>query len=239
MKKIIIPILIIFLTFIIYKVNDDNLVDYMSLGDSIDLGINSYGNKSYGYNNYIKTYLENNNQLHKSNFFYSKNNYSLEELFNDINMDKKILYNDTTYNIKKELREADLITIAIGMDNLVNILSDNNIENFNEIKNNLDFMKVNMDKLIKKVTSITKGKVVLLGYYNPFNMYNKDIDRIFAYLDDSYLDISKKYKIVYIPIYDLIKQNKEYMPNKNDYHLTSKAYLKIANEIVKKIENEF
>ena len=141
MKKIIIPILIIFLTFIIYKVNDDNLVDYMSLGDSIDLGINSYGNKSYGYNNYIKTYLENNNQLHKSNFFYSKNNYSLEELFNDINMDKKILYNDTTYNIKKELREADLITIAIGMDNLVNILSDNNIENFNEIKNNLDFMK--------------------------------------------------------------------------------------------------
>lgn len=238
MKKIVIPILIIFLTFIIYKANDDNLIDYISIGDSIDLGINSYGNKSFGYNNYIKTYLENNNQLHKSNFFYSKNNYSIEELINDISSDKKILYNDKTYNIKKELREADLITIAIGMDNLVNILNDNDINNFNIIKIKLDYMKTNMDNLLKNITSLSKAKIVLLGYYSPFNNYTKDIDKIFAYLDDSYIDISNQYNVVYVPIYELIKQNKEYLPNRNDYHLTSKGYLKIASEIIKKIENE-
>lgn len=32
MKKIILPILIIFLTFTIYKVNDNNLIDYMVIG---------------------------------------------------------------------------------------------------------------------------------------------------------------------------------------------------------------
>ena len=49
MKKIIIPILIVLLVFLIYKFNDDNLIDYMVLGDSISLGINSYGNKTYGF----------------------------------------------------------------------------------------------------------------------------------------------------------------------------------------------
>ena len=52
MKKIILPILIIFLTFIIYKVNDKNLIDYMVIGDSLNLGLNSYGNVGYGYNDY-------------------------------------------------------------------------------------------------------------------------------------------------------------------------------------------
>ena len=58
MKKILVVFLIMFLTFVIYKVNDSNLVDYMSLGDSINQGINAYGNKSFGYNDYIKSYLE-------------------------------------------------------------------------------------------------------------------------------------------------------------------------------------
>lgn len=237
MKKIVIPILIVFLTFIIYKTNDDNLVDYMAIGDSLSLGINSYGNHSYGFNDYLKSYLENNNLLHHYNSLYSKNDYKIEELINDIKTNKNILYDDKTYNIKKELREADLLTISIGMDELVNLLNAN--KEFNEIQNDLDKLCNNMDTLIKEITSLSKTKIILLGYYNPSNNFDKNKNQIFAYISDKYQSIASKYSITYIDIYEEIRQDKNYLPNKNDYHLTSKGYLKIANKIIKNIENDF
>lgn len=238
MKKILIPTLIIFLTFIIYKANDNNLIDYMSIGDSISLGINSYGNHSYGYNDYLKTYLENNDLLHKYNSYYSKSDYKISELINDINNNKTILYDDKTYNIKKELREADLITIAIGMDELIEILNKD-IQNFNEIKEDIDDICLKMDNLINLITSLSKSKIILIGYYNPYNEDSKTLNQTFAYINDKYQNISKKYSITYLDIYQEIKQNKNYLPNKNDYHLTSKGYLKIANNIIELIEDEF
>ena len=84
MKKLIVLFSVIFLTFIIYKVNANNLIDYMSIGDSLDLGINSYGNNTYSYHDYLKNYLDNNNLLHKTSFYYSKTNYKIEELIKDI-----------------------------------------------------------------------------------------------------------------------------------------------------------
>ena len=231
MKKIIVPILIFILVFIIYKFNDKNLIDYMVIGDSISLGINSYGNKTYGYNDYLKTYLENNDLLHKYNNYFSKRNYKIEKLTSDIESNKNILYNDKTYNIRKELREADLLTIGVGMDEIVKILNkDNNI--FNNIQDDLDNLVNEMDNLLKKITELSKSKIILIGYYNPSNNYNKNTDTIFAYIKDKYNSLAKKYNIEYVDIYNLIKKDKSYLPNKMDYHLTSSGYLKITKEII-------
>ena len=228
MKKIIIlSIVIILLVYIIYKVNDKNLIDYMVLGDSISLGINSYGNQTYGYNDYLKSYLVNNNLLHKYNNYFSKNNYTIKELTMDIESNKNIIYNDKTYYLKKELRNADLLIISIGMDEIVKILNDKE-----SIKGNLDELINNMDKLLLKIKEYNKSNIILLGYYNPYN--DKDIENCFAYIRDEYIKLSKKYNIKYIDIYNCIKNNKTYLPNKLDYHLTSKGYLKIASEIIEK-----
>ena len=230
MKKIIIPILIIFLVFIIYKFNENNLIDYMVIGDSISLGINSYGNKTYGYNDYLKSYLENNNMLHQYNNYFSKDGYTIEELNNDIETNKNIIYNDKTYNIKKELREADLLTISIGMDEIVKII--NKDDNFNNIKKDIDKIVNSMDNLLKKIKELSKSKIILIGYYNLDNNYNQNTDKIFAYIKDEYLKLAKKYNIEYVDIYELIKKDYNYLPNKYDYHLTSKAYLNITKEII-------
>ncbi|MBR3660443.1 MAG: hypothetical protein IKN63_00875 [Bacilli bacterium] len=231
MKKIIVPILILVLVFIIYKFNDKNLIDYMVIGDSISLGINSYGNKTYGYNDYLKIYLENNDMLHKYNDYFCKSNYTVKELTNDITNNKNILYNDKKYNIRKELREADLLTISIGMDEIVKILNEDN-NNFNNIKNDLDNMIIDMNNLLKKITELSKSKIILIGYYNPSTNYNKNTDTIFAYISDKYTSLAKKYNIQYVDIYNLIKQDKSYIPNKMDYHITTRAYLKITNKII-------
>lgn len=231
MKKIIVIGLIVFLVFIIYKTNDNNLIDYMVLGDSVSLGINSYGNKTYGYNDYLKTYLDNNNLLHKYNNYFSKSNYKIVDLTNDIKNNKNILFNDKTYNIKKELREADLLTISIGMDEITEILNKNDVK---EIKSQIDNLINNMDELLSEIVSLSKSKIILIGYYNPFNSYTKEYNRIFAYIKDKYLLLAKKYNIIYLDIYNIIQNDKSYLPNKLDYHLTSKGYLKITKEIIEK-----
>ena len=234
MKKLIISLVLIFLlTFIIYKVNDKNLIDYMAIGDSINLGINSYGNYAYGYNDYLRAYLENNNMLHKYNAYYSKDNYTIAELINDIENNKEILYDDKTYNIKRELREADLVSLAIGMDELVQILIDN--KDTETLQGNLDVMVSNMEKLLKSITSLSKSRIVLLGYYMPYQS-NKDKEKAITYLNDKYKQLANKYSIMYVDIYNVIKEDKMCLPNEKDYHLTSHDYLKIANEIIKKIE---
>jgi len=236
MKKIIgISILIFLLVFIIYKSNDYNLIDYMVVGDSMNLGINSYGNITYGYNDYLKDYLENSNLLHKYNNYFVKNEYKIRDLVEDIKNNKNILYNDKTYNIKKELREADLVTVAIGMDELVKILNNKDIKDFAKIQKDLDVMVNNMEELIKSITALSKKKIVLIGYYNPYtNNITKDVDQILAYISDKYKNIASKYSITYIDIYNLIKKDVNYLPNKLDYHLTSKGYLQIAKEIITK-----
>ena len=232
MKKIIIGILIIiFLTFIIYKSNANNLIDYMSIGDSFDIGINSYGNNTYSYRDYLKNYLNNNNLLHKTYFYYSKSNYTIEELLNDITINKEVIYNDRMYNIKKDLREADLITISIGLDELISIIEDNKNDN---IYVKVDKMIDNMNILINNVQKISSSNIILIGYYNPYLNGNKELERLFAYINDKYYDIAKKYKLTYIDIYKII--NKNYLPNIRDYHLNSKGYLKIASKIIEELK---
>ena len=228
MKKIIYPLLLILLVFIIYKTNDNNLIDYMVIGDSISCGLNSYGNKTYGYNDYIKSYLDNNNLLHHYNNFFIKDKYTIKELINDINNNKSILYRDKHYNIKKELREADILTLSIGMDELVNILNNK------DVNENIDNLINDMDLLLKKIKSLTKTKIILIGYYNPNNNYSKETDRIFSYIYDKFNSFGKKYHIEYVDIYYIIKRNSNYLPNKLDYHLTSNGYLQIAKEIINK-----
>ena len=228
MKKLIVLFSVIFLTFIIYKVNANNLIDYMSIGDSLDLGINSYGNNTYSYHDYLKNYLDNNNLLHKTSFYYSKNNYKIEELLNDIKNNKEIIYNDKTYNIKKELREADLITIFIGMDELINKIESN------ITSSDIDTLINNMDSLVSTIKKISSSNIVLIGYYNPY-LDNLKISKIFFYINDRYKELASKYKINYIDILNL-NSNKEYLHNYKDYHLNSKGYLKIASKIIEKLD---
>ncbi len=122
------------------------------------------------------------------------------------------------------------------MDEVVLLLNNNNILEFKDIQKKIDNIVSDMDKLLKTITSINKSKIILIGYYNPYNNYSKELEQVFSYFSDKYLLLSKKYSITYVDIYNLIKKDQTYLPNKLDYHLTSKGYLEIAKEIIEKNE---
>ena len=63
MKKILTIIIIVLAVFLIYLGFRDDDTYYLSIGDYLATGINSYGIKDYGYNDYIVDYLEQKDKL--------------------------------------------------------------------------------------------------------------------------------------------------------------------------------
>ena len=215
--------------FLIFIFTKDKKINYLSIGDTLTRGINSYDVIGYGYNDYVKNYLNRNNLLRTFNTNYYNN--SIIGFEDDIQNNKTIVINDKEYYIKKLLRESDLLVISLGMDEL-SYYFHNDID---YIHGQFDKMLLNLEDFIKVIVEYAKNDIVFIGYYNPTKNYNSDIDELFYYIDSSLIKMLNKYNVDYISLYEKVK-NSNYLDNVNNYHLNSKGYLMIANEIISYIE---
>lgn len=229
MKKIIGIFLCLLTVFLIFITTNDNKINYLSIGDTLTRGINSYNVVGYGYNDYVKNYLKRNNLLRTFNSDYYNN--SIIDFENDIINNKTIVINDKEYYLKKMLRESDLVVISLGMDEL-SYYFNNDIK---KIHQEFDKMLLNLEDFINVVRSYAKNDIIFIGYYNPTKKYNSDIDELFYYIENSLQEMLNKYDISYINLYERVKSG-NYLDSDNNYHLNSKGYLMIANEIINYIE---
>jgi len=230
MKKIIIFGFCIISVFLIFVFSKDDKLNYLAIGDTLTRGINSYNYVGYGYNDYVKNYLKRNNLIRSFNANYYNN--SIIGFEDDIRNNKTILINDKEYYLKKMLRESDLLVISLGMDELAYNFSDDVFS----IHQNFDKMLLNLEDFIKVVIEYAKNDIIFIGYYNPTNNYTSDIDELFYYIDDKLITMLDKYDIHYVSLYEKVKGG-NYLDNNHNYHLNSKGYLMIANEIIKYVEN--
>jgi len=117
MKKIIFTILVVLITFLIYFFNRSEKTYYLSLGDYLSYGINNFNTVNNSYSNNIKErYKENlDNYVNYSTY----DDYRVMDLINDINYNKNVIYEDKEYKIQNLLIKANLITLSIGMNDLI------------------------------------------------------------------------------------------------------------------------
>ena len=64
-KFLIILILVCTSIFFIYRKNDKNNINYTSLGDALAIGVDSFGRIDYGYSDYVKNFLKEQNKLNQ------------------------------------------------------------------------------------------------------------------------------------------------------------------------------
>ena len=140
--------MIVISLFGIYKFFDEPKINYISIGDSLINGVNPYNIEGYGYNNYVKNYLERNDLLRSFNNYYYNN--SLKGLTEDIKNNRTIMVNNEEYFLKKMLRESDLIVISSGMDELsFNYQEDNmdyNYQYFNKMYYDIEELIIEIKK---------------------------------------------------------------------------------------------
>ena len=224
MKRVIklsILILISLSVYFIYQETNHKNIKILVLGDSLSLGINSYGIKEYGYVDYYKDYLIKKNKKISINKDYSKKELTIEELKEKIK---------TTPSLKKELSESHQLILNVGYNDLLYKLSlEQNNKNLN-LNKNIKEIESSYQELIKEIDKYYNNSIILIGY-PPSNQ------------DDYYknIGIKKINKILkntpkssYIDTYQLLNHKDLFFSNPHSYYPNRYGYQAIAKKIIEK-----
>ena len=215
MKKIIFTSLTVLTTFLIYFFNRSEKTYYVSLGDYLSYGINNLNNVNNSYSNNIKEhYKENlNNYVNYSNY----DDYRVMDLINDINYNKSVIYEDKEYKLQNLLIKANLITLSVGMNDLIYK---------SKIENNLyeytDELLSDIEKLLILIRKYNKDEIYLLGFYNVIGN-----DSVIYYANKRLEIICRKNKINFVDIALL----KNYIIS--GHYPTNEGYDYVTNQILK------
>lgn len=230
--KLVILLLIIFTIFLIYKTNHNNYFNYTALGDGYALGITSYGNEDYGYSDYIKDELEKERKLNIYTKDFSEKSQAIDHLYETIVTNEKITINKVEKNIKQTLRESDLVTITIGLNDLVYYMAITpNMNEYKLIKIMKDIEK-DINKLLKEIKVYYPKEIYIIGYPEiPIEDYYikkgiKLLNQIYKDLDD----------ITYISTEDIINKN-DFLYSETIYP-SKEAYEKVSKEVLKRLANK-
>ena len=149
--KLIIFLLVIFVIFLIYKENHNHYFNYTSLGDGYALGINSYSEIDYGYSDYIKDELLTDKRLKLYTKDFSKKDQSIEHLYESITTNEKITIDSMEINLKQTLRESNLITMTIGLNDLIYHIAITPEMSEYQLNKIIEEIDNNLNKLIKEI----------------------------------------------------------------------------------------
>lgn len=213
MKKTIIVFLVaIVLCIITYSITKNPKKNILALGDGLCLASSIYDVEGYSFNHFIKEYYHEKNLLNSYNDEFCQNNLSVKELKNIIINNKKI--NNQT--IQYLLDNADILTIAIGFDELKSYAKVTN-----QIKK--DFLN-NYANLISIIMDMTNAQILVIGFYPN---YFKDA-----------IEISKKVQAIvesrdlnFINI-EQLSQNNEYFFDIKKSNLNLKGHKEIFTQVI-------
>lgn len=223
--KLIVFVVTCILIYIIYA-NNSNIknINYISLGDGYAKGINSYGENSYGYSDYLKDYYNENKRL--NNYYnYSEDDNKIKDLYNEIIVNRQ----DNNESIKCSLREANILTISIGLNDLIYKKSIQ--DNINNRKDKIiENIIIDLDQLIIEIKKYYKKDIYLIGYYN-FYPQNSVERKLLDKLNYKYKGYSKKNNIIYVDNSNMNNKLNLYIDNPNSYYPNVEGYKKIFNNI--------
>ena len=195
-------LLIIFISFIlvliIYLLFHKNNYLYVAIGEDLNNNLSTYS-----YIDYINSFQKQKNyQFHHHTYSY----LTVESIINDIKNDTK--------EINYYLKNANLITICLGTEELYN---------YNDLNNEiiLDYLN-NIYTLLNDIRHLNKNEIYIINVYDDnLNFINNKIKKYALDNDINYIGIEQ------------FNKNAIYQIGNNSY-LSYKAHKKLADLIIKK-----
>lgn len=238
-KKLVIFFLALIPLYLIYNFTYKEKYTYLAIGDDLAKGHTPFDTYNESYTDYVYTYIKSKNKEAKINKDFIEEDMRIKDLLNKI----KNAETESGKTLSQAIKEAELITISIGSEELFSKLRSNYelyTLNTKKMFNYIDKLVEDLDDLLLEMKKIKKTEIYLIGYYNPLEYKEEEnikIDSIFNYLDTSLKRLEEKHKIHYISIYQEFSKNSSYLPNKGHAFPSLEGYNYIANEIIKEIEN--
>lgn len=212
------------ITACIYFHTESEQINVLALGDGISTGMTVYHVEGYDYNEYLTEYLNEQNKLGTYYKYFNEIDETASNLVNKIN--NNITSIDKKIKLKQAIKEADIITISLGMDELNNYAK----------KNTLGSTKINgflnkYKEVLEKIRSLNDKKLYIIGLYESNLINETKIDKINMELEQ----IAYQFQAKYIEIKDITTQ-KEFFKANNNYYLNYKGQEYIFNKIKETLE---
>lgn len=217
-KLILISLLGGILSVIIYFFTQNNEIIITTIGDGLTSGMTSYGIEGFSFNDYLKEDYTNKHEL--NNYIeYANTNQTVKELIYDIKENKKVKMLQKEIELKQAISKADILTIAIGMDELANIKINRAIKE--------EFLH-DMDELLSMIKMLNQNKVIVVGLYT----WGKNDFLTIEKLNASLRDIALTNGFEFIDI-NKIMMEKNYYLTTDSYYINYLGHKRIYEEMKK------
>lgn len=218
-------------------------VDYVALGDSLAHGMNEVGVIGLGYTDFVAQVLQQEGLITSYNKGFAYSGYTTKNVLIDLQSDveKPVTgfgYTSEQVKLRASIKEAELITLTVGANDLLPILNESIATGVNAaqiLKASHEAMK-NMAAILEEISSLNpQAQVYVMGYYNSFPYFNEDLQSQFkvllAVMNTSIKTTAEKAGAVFVPTFEVVaKDVANYLPNPENIHLSEAGYLAVANE---------
>ncbi|MGR3741837.1 SGNH/GDSL hydrolase family protein [Companilactobacillus sp. DQM5] len=214
-------------------------ITLVGVGDSLTHGVGDSTNNG-GYVNLIKKKIEK-----KDNINVNTKNFGVSGE-TSTQIDKRII---TDKNLQKSLKNADIITLTVGGNDLMHILKKYGLKlTKNEVVNGTDKFEQNLNTLIENIRrNNSRAPIYLISIYNPFGVSLKEVKYMNTAVKNwnglSKQTATENYKVYFVDIDSLLtnpkkkvtdKQGEEqnpYLYNKDHFHPNDEGYKLITNQL--------
>ncbi|MDE5540145.1 MAG: hypothetical protein K2J20_06655 [Bacilli bacterium] len=218
-KLIIITLLGAIISIIIYFYTRSDEITIVALGDGLSIGMTPYDIEGYSFNDYLKEDYTNKHKLKNYYYEFAQAKCTIKELIYDIKENKSLIIKNEKVEIQRAINEADILTIAIGLDELAGNKITTSIKN--EFQDNIT-------ELLSMIKMLNHNKVIVLGIYQTTNQDALTIAKINAIIRDVALSNS----FTFIDITSL-SANSKYFLDKKSHYINYEGHKAIYKEIKK------
>lgn len=238
MKKLLKLFLIIMISlsvYFIYNLKNTSTIIYTSLGDGFADGINSYGDKNYGYSNYISDNLKKEESLNRSYLSFTSKDMTINDLRSLILLNN---HDDNQNNIRQVLRETDLLTISVGINDLIYKMNVENITTNHQKEKIITEIVDNLDITLQEIIKYYQKNIYFIGYYN-FYPQNSVERKMLESLNSKLEEYCMKNNLIFVDNGNMDNSLSLYLDNPNSIYPNIDGYKKISdNTWSKMLKNE-
>lgn len=233
-QKLIVFVITCLSIYFIYNYSgEQNKITYITFGDGYAEGLNSYQQTSYGYSDYLKDYYEERDELKFYYDGYTNKEMTLKDLKKDIELNTR--EKDGHTSIKEALRESNLLTMSVGLNDIRHKLSECDQITQNDEKRIEKEITNQVEETIKEIRKYYKYDIYIIEYPNLYPQ-NSVERRLLTKLNNKYKSLSKEKYTVFVENPEIEKNREKYVENSKTIYLNSFGYKKIFENIKSNIE---
>ena len=242
MKKKSMKILILlFIPIIIYVIyinnNNDNMI-YLPLGDFLAIGVDEVGQTGHGYSDFVSEYLKKSGNLRFATKQYLDVNQTLNDIYKDIRENRKIEIDGKTTNIRRLLREASLVTVSAGLNDLRQIIDTYDgkpLDSFTR-KKIIAEIKERLDNTISEIKKYHQHNIFIIGYHNIY-IDNKERTIMIKKLNIMLREYAQRNNLIFIEINDLFGEDSIHIERGSHFYITKSGHRAISERIINQFSN--